>query len=58
MLVFLSCVGTDLKNNSLQSKFNDAKNLLNLKSSQSKRTFQYIIFNNPGSSIAQNLNFI
>ena len=57
-LFFLSCVTSDLKNNSLQTKFNDAKKSFESeKFSKAKEQFQYIIFNNPGSSLATKSQF-
>ena len=52
-LIILNCAGNDLINENLDSKLNKAISLFKVeKYSKAREQFEYIIFNNPGSSNA------
>ena len=52
-LIILNCAGNDLINENLDSKLNKAISLFKgEKYSKAREQFEYIIFNNPGSSNA------
>ena len=58
LIFFLSCAVNESPDVALKTKLDEAKTLFNQgKYSKAKEQFEYIIYNNPGSSVALNAQY-